>query len=94
LGANGSLCLNASGLSPSQLPRVELIEMGPRLDLTVRRRREAPPDLAKEAHKQPKLTGKKVHAWIDSHAIFQLASYVRDAARPPPLTRPYMARTG
>lgn len=43
-----------------QLPRVELTEMGPRLDLSVRRRREAPPDLAKEAHRQPKLTGKKV----------------------------------
>jgi hypothetical protein len=43
-----------------QLPRVELVEMGPRLDLTVRRRRDVPPDLAKEAHRQPKLTGKKV----------------------------------
>lgn len=43
-----------------QLPRVELVEMGPRLDLSVRRRRDAPPDLAKEAHRQPKLTGKKV----------------------------------
>ncbi len=44
----------------SQVPRVELTEMGPRLDLSVRRRREAPPDLAKEALRQPKLTGKKV----------------------------------
>lgn len=44
----------------TQVPRVELTEMGPRLDLSVRRRRDAPPDLAKEAHRQPKLTGKKV----------------------------------
>ena len=34
--------------------------MGPRLDLAVRRRREAPADLAKEAHRTPKTTAKKV----------------------------------
>jgi hypothetical protein len=49
-----------SGALDLQLPRVELVEMGPRLDLSVRRRRDAPPDLSKEAHRQPKLTGKKV----------------------------------
>lgn len=35
--------------------------MGPRVDLKLRRRREAPPDLAGEALQRPKTSGKKVH---------------------------------
>lgn len=46
--------------SGTKVPRVELLEMGPSLDLTVRRTRPAPEDLMKEALKQPKLTAKKV----------------------------------
>ena len=37
----------------SSLPRVELKEMGPRLDLVPRRSREAPLELRKAAHAQP-----------------------------------------
>ena len=43
-----------------QVPRVELQEMGPSIDFTLRRFREAVPDLAKEAHRQPKPQKKKV----------------------------------
>lgn len=43
----------------AQIPRVELVEMGPALDLALRRHRAAAPDLEKEALKQPKLTKKK-----------------------------------
>ena len=39
---------------------LELQEMGPSLDLSLRRVREAPPDLMAEALRQPKTTGKKV----------------------------------
>lgn len=44
----------------TKLPRVELEEMGPRLDLTLRRRRDAPLDLSREALRVPKTTGTKV----------------------------------
>lgn len=46
--------------SGTRVPRTELLEMGPSMDLVVRRVRTAPPDLEKEAMKQPKLTRKKV----------------------------------
>jgi len=46
--------------SGTRVPRVELAEMGPSLDLALRRVSEAPPDLAAEALRQPKTTGKKV----------------------------------
>jgi hypothetical protein len=39
---------------------MELSEMGPSLDLEVRRRKEPPVELEKEATKQPKLDKKKV----------------------------------
>jgi hypothetical protein len=39
---------------------VELEEMGPRFDLTLRRNRPPPPDLAKEALRVPKTTATKV----------------------------------
>ncbi len=42
-----------------QVPRVDLAEMGPRVDLAIRRRRDAPPDLAKEALQRAKTSGKK-----------------------------------
>lgn len=42
-----------------QIPRIELEEAGPRLDLTLRRTHEAPADLRKEALTQPKLGKKK-----------------------------------
>ena len=45
--------------SGTRVPRVELQEMGPSLDLSLRRVREAPPDLMAEALRQPKTTGKK-----------------------------------
>lgn len=46
--------------SGTSVPKVVLEEMGPRFNLTLRRRREAPVDLEKEAKRQPKLTPKKV----------------------------------
>ena len=46
--------------SGTNIPKVVLDEMGPRCNLTLRRRREAPVDLEKEATRQPKLTPKKV----------------------------------
>lgn len=45
-----------------QVPRVELTEMGPSLDLALRRSRPAAPELEAEAMKQAKLTRKKVRA--------------------------------
>ena len=45
--------------SGTRVPRVELNEMGPRMDLEIRRTRRAPIDLEKEACKQPKTTSKK-----------------------------------
>jgi ribosome production factor 2 len=42
-----------------QIPRVQLEEAGPQLDLTLRRTRPAPPDLQKEALTHPKLGKKK-----------------------------------
>ena len=45
--------------SGTRVPRVELHEMGPSLDLSLRRVREAPSDLMAEALKQPKTTAKK-----------------------------------
>lgn len=46
----------------TRVPRTELTEMGPSLDLEVRRSRQPPPDLEKEACRRPKLDKKKVGA--------------------------------
>lgn len=43
---------------------MSLSEMGPQLDCVLRRTRLAPVDLEKEALKQPKLTKKKVGAYM------------------------------
>ena len=56
--------------SGTKVPRVELLEMGPSLDLTVRRTRPAPEDLMKEALKLPKLTAKKVAPHADCVHIY------------------------
>lgn len=94
LDTNDNLCLDACVVFSLQLPRVELIEMGPRLDLTVRRRRDAPPDLAKEAHKQPKLTGKKVRA-LQAKSMPASSSFsVWGTVRTPPLALFHGAITG
>jgi ribosome production factor 2 len=45
--------------SGTRVPRAELAEMGPRLDLEVRRAREAAPDMEKEACRRPKAGAKK-----------------------------------
>lgn len=45
--------------SGTRLPRVELREMGPRLDLAIRRTRTAAPDVQKEALAQPRLGKRK-----------------------------------
>eukprot|EP00899_Mesostigma_viride_P006841 jgi/Mesvir1/16158/Mv08428-RA.1 len=45
--------------SGTKIPRVELEEMGPRMDLRVRRTREAPPDLRKEAYRTAAMETKK-----------------------------------
>ena len=44
------------------MPRTELAEMGPSLDLEVRRCRQPPVDLEKEANRRPKVDKKKVGA--------------------------------
>lgn len=46
--------------SGTRIPRVALTEMGPSLDLSVRRHRLAPPDMEKEALRKPQLGKKKV----------------------------------
>uniref|UniRef100_A0A7S0R6A6 Ribosome production factor 2 homolog n=1 Tax=Chlamydomonas leiostraca TaxID=1034604 RepID=A0A7S0R6A6_9CHLO len=45
--------------SGTRKPRVDLVEMGPRLDLVVRRHRAPPPDLEKEAMRQPHIGKRK-----------------------------------
>ena len=50
-----------------QVPRVEMAEMGPSLDLSLRRFREASVDLQREAHKQHKPTKKKVQWQLQAH---------------------------
>lgn len=50
--------------SGTRTPRVELSEMGPRLDLSVRRHRPPPHEVEKEAMKQPQLGKKKVGAFF------------------------------
>mmetsp|Transcript_15904 Transcript_15904/g.27410 ORF Transcript_15904/g.27410 Transcript_15904/m.27410 type:complete len:343 (+) Transcript_15904:180-1208(+) len=51
--------------SGTRVPRVELQEMGPRLDMTVRRHRPPPVETEKEALKQP-LLGKKKEKNVSS----------------------------
>ena len=82
--------------SGTKTPRVELAEMGPSLDLALRRTRRAPEDLLKEALRQPKLTGKKVrdapvHVVLypnTSASCTQLAPqyFLNEALRKPRLT--------
>lgn len=62
--------------SGTKVPRVELLEMGPSLDLTVRRTRPAPEDLMKEALKLPKLTAKKVGSRSHTFALAGLRARV------------------
>ena len=54
-------CMHACAAG-TRVPRTELVEMGPSLDLELRRRRQAPSDLEREATKQPKADKKKVRA--------------------------------
>lgn len=46
--------------SGTRVPKVQLEEMGPHFDLKIRRRKEAPIEMEKEAMKHPKRTQKKV----------------------------------
>jgi ribosome production factor 2 len=48
--------------SGTRTPRVELSEMGPRLDLSVRRHRVPPGDVEKEAMKVAQVGKKKVRS--------------------------------
>lgn len=51
--------------SGTPIPRVALVEIGPRLDFVVRRHRAAPPDLEREAMRQPpKPKAKKVRVFF------------------------------
>mmetsp|Transcript_40412 Transcript_40412/g.89773 ORF Transcript_40412/g.89773 Transcript_40412/m.89773 type:complete len:340 (-) Transcript_40412:2490-3509(-) len=54
--------------SGTKVPRLALTEMGPRLDLRVRRSRTAPVDLEREACKQPQL-GKKKEKNVSSDVL-------------------------
>lgn len=68
-GADGSLCRGAG----TRVPRMELSEMGPTLDLEVRRSQQPPVDLEKEATKQPKLDKKKVGRGCGLHRAVSFA---------------------
>ena len=57
-----ALACNNDGVV-GQVPRVELAEMGPQLDLALRRTRPAGPELEREAMKRAATTKKKVHAF-------------------------------
>lgn len=46
--------------SGTRVPKVQLQEMGPHLDLSICRRKTPPVELEKEAMRQPKVTAKKV----------------------------------
>ncbi len=48
-----------------QIPRVELVEMGPSLNLALRRIRPAGQDMEHEAMARPKTTKKKVSVLLD-----------------------------
>lgn len=48
--------------SGTRIPRVSLTEMGPRMDLSIRRLRFAPDEMLKEALKRPKMDKKLVEA--------------------------------
>lgn len=82
------MCLNLMGTM--QVPRVELAEMGPALDMALGRFKEASAELRKEAHKRHKPTAKKVclfllkpygqfwgffFCWHDHITSFELAAH-------------------
>lgn len=48
----------------TRVPRTELSEMGPSLDLELRRSRQPPPDVEKEAQRRPKTDKKKVRGSV------------------------------
>uniref|UniRef100_A0A7S3QW93 Ribosome production factor 2 homolog n=1 Tax=Dunaliella tertiolecta TaxID=3047 RepID=A0A7S3QW93_DUNTE len=54
--------------SGTRVPRVVLVEMGPRLDFAVRRHRPPPPEIEKEALRQPQL-GKKKEKNVESDLL-------------------------
>lgn len=49
----------------AQLPKLDLVEMGPSCDLVLRRHREAPPDVRREAYSQAKGPKKKKNVRSD-----------------------------
>ena len=55
--------------SGTKVPRIALTEMGPVLDLVVRRHRAAPADLEKEACRQPLLGKRKVRMLLLSQQL-------------------------
>lgn len=55
--------------SGTKVPRVELTEMGPLLDLAVRRQRQAPVDVQREAAKKPKELKKKKEKNVGSDML-------------------------
>ena len=60
--------------SGTRIPRVELAEMGPSLNLSIRRTREAPTELANESMKQAKVAKRKVRTCMAGHV--HLAGYM------------------
>lgn len=66
--------------SGTTVPRCALTEMGPRLDLSVRRLRTAAPELEKEAMRQPLLGKRKVRAAYCAASVV-LGLYCRWQAR-------------
>lgn len=59
--------------SGSQVPRIELEEMGPSLDLVMRRSHLASDDLMKQACKQPKAT--KVCTVAGTNVVFSPVTF-------------------
>ena len=59
--------------SGSRTPRIELVELGPRADLTIRRHKLAADDLMKDAMRQPKTT--KVPLLICSVQLCRICSH-------------------
>lgn len=67
--------------SGTTVPRVQLAEAGPLLDLSLRRSREAPADLASQALQRPKVAKKKVAAG-SCHACLERYWGLTDAVSP------------